>query len=108
MKTKVISYSVYGELWKFHLSPARSYIRKFGSDSEAICLLKEREVWFRYDEFTPQVVAHELMHILFLQSNHHSAELDGHQIEELAAEILARSFDVIPHIVISIYSQLKA
>jgi hypothetical protein len=108
VKTSTISYSVYGEIWKFHLASQRSYHRKFGSDSEAICLLKERAVWFNKAEFSPQVVAHELMHILFSQSNHNSAELDAHQVEELAAEIVARSFDLIPHITISIYSQLMA
>jgi len=100
-------YNVYGEAWSFNAANGRTYIRKFGSDSEAICLLEDKEVWFNRDELDPQVVAHEIMHILFSQSNHKSADLDAHQTEELAAEIIARSFDVIPHMVIAVYSQLK-
>jgi len=106
-KTKQITYQVYGESWRFHVTSSRTYVRKFGSDSEAICLLDDREVWFNGDELDPQVIAHELMHIFFQQSNHKSAELDAHQVEELAAEIVARSFAVLPHMVIEIYSQLK-
>ena len=107
MKTKHLIYTIYGEAWKFHITSHRTYARKFGSDSEAICLLDEKEVWFNKTEFDPQVIAHELMHIFFQQSNHKSAELDSHQTEELAAEIVARSFDVIPHMVMTIYSRLR-
>lgn len=102
-----IVYRVGAESWEFHLIPHRSYISKFGKDSDAICLLKEREVWFDKTSFNLSVIAHELMHVYFQQSTHNSSELDSHQTEEVAAEIVAKNWAQIAFSVQDIYTQLS-
>ena len=102
-----ISYRVGSEVWEFYLTTHRSYVAKFGKDSDAICLLKEREVWFDKTAFNLSVIAHELMHVYFQQSTHNSSELDSHQTEEVAAEIVAKNWSTIAFSVTDIYTQLS-
>ena len=94
MRHKPITYNIHGQPWEFYLIPTASYRRKFGTDSAAICLLKEKQVWFHKSEFTLDVIAHEIMHILFAQSPHGSAELNGFQTEEVAAEIIHNTWNM--------------
>ena len=103
-----ISYKIGTTAWEFNLISSLSYTRKFGKGSEAICLLKEHEVWFNKSDFSLAVIAHELMHIYFLQSAHNSSDLDAHQTEEVAAEIVANTWSILPMIINDIFTQLSS
>lgn len=103
-----INYKIGTVVWEFNLISSLSYTRKFGKGSEAICLLKEKEVWFNKSDFSLAVIAHELMHVYFLQSAHNSSDLDSHQTEEVAAEIVANVWSILPMIITEIYTLLRS
>lgn len=87
------TYTILGESWEFYVLKDRAYCLKFGTDSAAICLLKEREVWFKESDLDGNTIAHEVMHILFTQATHHSSELTPHQTEEVCAELIGRTWN---------------
>ena len=104
---KSITLDVRGESWRFHLLSDRAYTKRFKAGSEALCDLELKEVWFKKTHFGHGVIAHELMHILFDQASVSSSSLDAYQVEELACEIIARSFLEIPYIVSQIHHTLR-
>lgn len=103
----IISFSVNGESWTFGKLPDRTYIKRYKSGSDAICLLDKREVWVRASSMSESVIAHELMHILVDQSNHSSSDLTSHQVEELTCEIVGRHYAAIPYMVAEISRLLR-
>jgi len=107
MKRVILKFKIGGDSWEFNLISSVTYRRRFGSDSEAICLLREKEVWFSRNDFGLNVVAHELVHILFSQSAHGSSDLDSHQTEEIAAEIMGRYVFMLPLWTAEIYTKLR-
>jgi len=83
-----------------------SYNRKFGKGSSAICTFKDKTVHFHLEEFNPNVVAHELTHILVYQSPHGSADLTIDQLEEIFCEIMHNHHSKIPTWINEIFSSL--
>lgn len=86
---KFVTRNVKGAEWHFYLESASTYVRKHGSDSEAITYLKEREVFFNKCEFDTNVVRHELFHIYVYESNTNSSpDFTKDDMEDLGAEII--------------------
>jgi hypothetical protein len=85
---KRIEFDVKGRKWAFSLAIDSSYKRKWGSDSCAITIFEDHEVYFRKSEFTPNTVRHEVFHVYVYESLTNSADLSGDQMEELCAEIM--------------------
>ena len=90
MKSKNFTkHSIKGTEWTFYILTARSYIRKFKNDSEAITLPSDKEVYFRKDFLTSSQVRHELWHVFCEQTYTNSSNLTADQVEEKNAEIFA-------------------
>ena len=86
---KFVSRIIKGSEWHFYLESPTTYIRKHGSDSDAITYTKEREVYFNRSEFDTNCVRHELFHIYIVESNTNSSpDFTKDDMEDLAAEII--------------------
>lgn len=91
-KKKSIEVEIKGVLYEFILQNPQTYKRNHGSDSDAVTYIREKKVYFRTDEFTPQVVKHELGHVFFAESHTGSSDLKPDQVEEVFCEILAELY----------------
>jgi len=107
VKTIQLTYEINGESWNFYLMSTSSYNRKFGKGSSAICTFKDKTVHFHLEEFNPNVVAHELTHILVYQSPHGSADVSSLQLEEIFCEILHNNWMKLNPWIVDIYTKLS-
>lgn len=81
-----------GNTWNIKLLSSRTYVRKFGNDSQAITLFDDREISFDKQFLNPSTVLHELIHALVFESHINSSELTGEQTEELICELVGEYF----------------
>lgn len=86
---KIIKFTIKGAEWTFYVLPVSSYVKRFKNDSEAICEVTDKEVFFRKDFLTAEQVRHEIWHIICAQSYTNSANLQADQVEEKNADIFA-------------------
>lgn len=97
-KKNSITIEIKGAHYEFILQSPQTYKRNHGSDSSAITYIKEKKVYFKTDDFTPNVVRHELIHVFVAESHTSSANLTEEQLEELFCEIIAESYFLIGQI----------
>lgn len=86
-KPKHFSAQIKGHEWKFFAQTASTYKRKHGNDSHAITYTKEREVYFKINELSPDYCRHEIFHCYIASCSTNSASLTTDQMEELCAEL---------------------
>ncbi len=93
---KFVTRMLKGAEWHFYLEASATYVRKHGSDSEAITYPKEREVYFNKTYFDTNTVRHELFHIFVHESNTTSSpDFTKDDMEDLGAEIVGESAPLI-------------
>lgn len=101
-----ISKTIYGDKWTFYLS-AESDNVIIDEGSEAETDFHTREIWFRENELKLETVIHELTHVFFGYTFTSSANLDGHQAEEIACELFAYKGKLIQELSEEIFNELK-
>jgi hypothetical protein len=95
---KFVTRIIKGAEWHFYLEISSTYVRKHGSDSEAITYPKEREVYFNKAYFDTNVVRHEIFHIFVHESNTTSSpDFTKDDMEDLGAEITGEHGPFIIH-----------
>ena len=92
-----LTLNIKGKNWLFILLPDRSFDKQHNSDPEeepasAITIPSIQEVHFRKTDLNPNVVAHELLHVLVQASLVGSASLSPQQVEELCCEIVGEHY----------------
>lgn len=95
--------------WKCVLNTKRAYIKLHGDDSDAITLTTKKEMHFRKDTFSQNVVAHELFHAyweyLCLDT---TSEIKLSDVEEIMAEFMASNYIKFYDKANLIYKELSA
>lgn len=86
-KSKFFSANIKGMEWKFYAQATSTYNRKHGTDSHAITYTKEKEIYFKLSELSPDYIRHELMHAYVMSCSINSSSLTADQMEEVCAEI---------------------
>ena len=80
--------------WTLKLWRKKSYDRKFGEDSDGITFASDKEINFREDAFTLDLVSHELFHAYFKYLHLDSVTsptVDG--LEEIMASWIGLNLD---------------
>jgi hypothetical protein len=85
---KSITLQIKGRDWTFQVLTDKVYTKKFGDDSMAMTVEKEKKVYFNKTDFNLPTIRHELLHVLVYSSLVESSELTSIQMEELCAEIV--------------------
>lgn len=81
--------------WTAVVYTPKTYIKKFGADSRAICEFEKKKMSFRKDKLDFQTVIHEIVHALVDTSHTHSAELNNDQFEEVICDLVGEHiFDI--------------
>jgi hypothetical protein len=94
--------------WEFEVLPKDQYEKKYGSDSSGITVKHERRVFFRSDDFSLFLVRHELFHVYCASCCITSTDnLDGHDMEEIGAEITEYHAEDIVKFSKKIWEKLK-
>jgi len=77
-----------GKEWEVVFLYPKVYIKKYGSDSDAITVSSIRSIFFKTDAFNPVVIRHELLHAFVNETCVNSSELTRDQMEELCCSLL--------------------
>jgi hypothetical protein len=85
--SKVFNAKIKGHDWKFYAQSSSTYNRKHGTDSHAITYTKDREIYFKISELSPDYVRHEVFHAYIASCSTNSSQLTKDQMEELCAEL---------------------
>jgi hypothetical protein len=84
-----------GNTWEIRFLTSPQYIKRFGSDSDAITVPFHKKICFQKSIITPGSIRHELLHAIFAECNTESATLDPTQVEEVCASILEKHWNDI-------------
>lgn len=92
MKNKtLLNFGVGDESWQIILLSKSAYIEKFGKETVAMCDTSEQTISFNIEEYTEEILAHELMHayisLLMLNDCNHIHIAD---FEELICNIMGK------------------
>lgn len=93
--SNLVNVQIKGQTWKIKLWPDAQYVKKFGSDSDAITFTDKRQIHFSKRGLNIGVVRHELMHAIFAEAHVESAHLNADQIEEVACSIVQYQWNIL-------------
>lgn len=98
---------VLGTKWKVFLHDEDKYVRRHGDDSAGITIPALNEIHFNEEEFTREVMVHELCHAFFAETCTGSAGLDSRQTEEVFCDMIGKHGDKVLRMARKLYKELK-
>lgn len=101
-----IQKQIYGDTWTCYLS-AESDNVIIDEGSEAETDFHTKEIWFRENELKLETVVHEVTHVFFGYTFTTTANLEGHQMEEIACELFSYKGKLILETSEEIFNELK-
>ena len=93
--------------WQVFLHSEDSFVERFGDHDAALTLPQEFEVHFCTEHLNLNTVRHELFHCYMSCLCVGSAQLEAHQLEEIAAELFAEHGDKILKMAKALHKELK-
>jgi hypothetical protein len=98
---------VLGNKWKVSLHEEDRYVRRHGDDTAGITIPTTNEIHFNEEEFSREVVIHELCHAFFAETCTGSANLNAGQTEEVFCDMIGKHGDRILRLSRKVYKELK-
>ena len=92
---KSFKLNIKGGEWNIRLLPNASYIRKNGSDSDAVVYLNTKTIYFNVNKINLGIIRHELLHAIIEESHTESSSMSADQVEEMCASILQTQWNNI-------------
>lgn len=98
---------IIGDKWKIIIMEEDAFVRRFGNDTAAITILEDRKIYFHHNDFTKEIIRHEIYHAALFQTCTESASLTNDQFEEVACDVFGRFGPRLNRLANLIYKELK-
>lgn len=89
-----IKYTFYDDVWTIYLIEDDDLVAS-EEGTAAEVMHEKKEIYFRKDELRLNIVLHELSHVYFGYCYVMDANLDQHQLEEVAASMFADRAEIM-------------